>query len=72
MLKGKRMGLNVLRCHIKIPDPVYLKVADEVGMLVWYEIPSWNDANHFTAKAASRGEKTLPNRLCAIGIIRQS
>jgi len=59
MLKGKRLGLNMLRCHIKVPDPVYLKAADEVGMLVWYEIPSWNDFNHFSAKAAQRGEKTL-------------
>jgi hypothetical protein len=57
MLKGKRLGLNMLRCHIKVPDPVYLKVADEVGMLIWYEIPSWNDFNHFTPKAAERGEK---------------
>ncbi len=63
MLKGKRMGLNVLRCHIKVPDPVYLKAADEVGMLVWYEIPSWNDANHFTAKAASRGEQTFAEQV---------
>jgi len=63
MLKGKRMGLNVLRCHIKIPDPVYLKVADEVGMLVWYEIPSWNDVNHFTAKAALRGEQTFAEQV---------
>ncbi|HKP87923.1 MAG TPA: hypothetical protein VJZ26_17605, partial [Blastocatellia bacterium] len=59
MLKGKRLGLNMLRCHIKVPDPVYLKVADEVGMLVWYEVPSWNDFNHFTPKAAERGEKIL-------------
>ncbi|HEX8183922.1 MAG TPA: glycoside hydrolase family 2 TIM barrel-domain containing protein [Blastocatellia bacterium] len=57
MLKGKRLGLNLLRCHIKVPDPIYLKVADEVGMLVWYEIPSWNDFNHFSPKAAERGEK---------------
>jgi hypothetical protein len=59
MLKGKRMGLNMLRCHIKVPDPVYLKVADEVGMLVWYEIPSWNDFNHYSPRAAERGEKIL-------------
>ncbi|HKP13147.1 MAG TPA: hypothetical protein VJZ91_13600, partial [Blastocatellia bacterium] len=59
MLKGKRLGLNMLRCHIKVPDPVYLKVADEVGMLVWYEIPSWNDFNHYSPKAAERGEKIL-------------
>ena len=56
MMKGKRLGLNLLRCHIKVPDPAYLEVADEVGMLVWYEIPSWNDANHFSPRAAERGE----------------
>jgi hypothetical protein len=57
MLKGKRLGLNMLRCHIKVPDPTYLEAADEAGMLIWYEIPSWNDAHHFTPKAAERGEK---------------
>ncbi|HJQ27548.1 MAG TPA: glycoside hydrolase family 2 TIM barrel-domain containing protein [Blastocatellia bacterium] len=57
MLKGKRLGLNLLRCHIKVPDPVYLKVADEVGMLVWYEIPSWADFTYYTPKAAARGER---------------
>lgn len=57
MLKAKRLGLNMLRCHIKVPEPVYLKVADEVGMLVWYEVPSWNDFNHFSPQAAARGEK---------------
>ena len=57
MRTAKRLGLNLLRCHIKVCDPTYLRAADEVGMLVWYEIPSWNDANHFTSKAAERGEK---------------
>ncbi|HYE64410.1 MAG TPA: hypothetical protein VD966_02435 [Pyrinomonadaceae bacterium] len=57
MLKARRLGLNMLRCHIKVPDPIYLKAADEVGMLVWYEIPSWNDFNHFSPQAAERGEK---------------
>ncbi len=59
MLKAKRLGLNLLRCHIKVCDPTYLAAADEVGMLVWYEIPSWNDFNHFSPKAAERGEKTF-------------
>lgn len=59
MLNGKRLGLNLLRCHIKVPDPAYLQAADEVGMLIWYEIPSWNDEHHFTPKAAARGEKIL-------------
>lgn len=56
MLKAKRLGLNMLRCHLKVPDPRYLKVADEVGLLVWYEIPNWDV---FTSAAARRGEETL-------------
>ena len=55
MLKSKAMGLNLLRCHIKVPDPRYLKAADETGMLVWYEIPVWNDVYHWTPEAAQRG-----------------
>lgn len=59
MTKARRLGINLLRCHIKVPDPMYLKVADELGMLVWYEVPSWNDFNHFSPKAAARGEKVF-------------
>ncbi len=61
MIKAKRLGLNVLRCHLKICHPVYLTVADEVGILVWAEVPSWSDcwypADHFSTKAAERGKK---------------
>lgn len=39
--KAKALGLNNLRCHIKPPDPRYLDLADEMGLLVWAEIPSW-------------------------------
>jgi hypothetical protein len=39
--KAKELGLNNLRCHIKPPDPLYLDLADEMGLLVWAEIPSW-------------------------------
>ncbi|MBZ0287864.1 MAG: glycoside hydrolase family 2, partial [Anaerolineae bacterium] len=39
--KAKALGLNCLRCHIKPPDPLYLDLADEMGLLVWAEIPSW-------------------------------
>ncbi|HEX8707692.1 MAG TPA: glycoside hydrolase family 2 TIM barrel-domain containing protein, partial [Pyrinomonadaceae bacterium] len=63
MLKSRRLGLNLLRCHIKVCDPTYLKVADEVGMLVWYEIPSWNDFNHFTPRAAERGERIFAEQV---------
>ena len=59
MLASKVMGLNMLRCHIKVPDPRYLEAADETGMLVWYEIPAWNDEPHWTAEAARRGVDTF-------------
>ncbi|MEO6457758.1 MAG: glycoside hydrolase family 2 TIM barrel-domain containing protein, partial [Chloroflexia bacterium] len=39
--KAKELGFNCLRCHIKPPDPLYLDLADEMGLLVWTEIPSW-------------------------------
>jgi hypothetical protein len=39
--KAKELGLNCLRSHIKPPDPLYLDLADEMGLLVWAEIPSW-------------------------------
>ena len=38
--KAKQLGLNMLRCHIKVPDPRYHEVADRMGMLVWTEIPN--------------------------------
>jgi len=55
MRKAKQLGLNMLRTHIKVPTPDYLRAADEVGVLIWYEIPSWDD-NTWTPTAAKRGE----------------
>jgi hypothetical protein len=61
MLKAKRLGVNVLRCHLKVAHPVYLDTADELGMMVWTEMPSWSDCwfpcDHFSMRAALRGEK---------------
>ena len=41
MHAAKQAGLNLLRCHVKLPDPRYLALADRIGVLVWYELPSW-------------------------------
>lgn len=37
--KAKDMGLNLLRYHVKIPDDAYLDIADELGILVWIDLP---------------------------------
>lgn len=39
-LKAKEMGLNLMRCHIKVPTESYLHLCDELGLLVWYELPN--------------------------------
>lgn len=63
MRKARALGLNVLRCHIKVPQPEYLQAADETGMLVWTEIPCWNDRYHWTPQAAARGLRTFDEEL---------
>ncbi|MGC8890554.1 MAG: glycoside hydrolase family 2 protein, partial [bacterium] len=56
LILAKQMGLNCLRYHIKVPHPWYLKWADRLGVLVWYDIPNWDRS---TPKAKARGEKLL-------------
>ena len=33
------MGLNTLRCHVKISDPLYFDLADQLGLIVWLDMP---------------------------------
>jgi hypothetical protein len=54
--KAKALGLNCLRCHIKVPDPRYYAVADRVGLLIWTELPN---AGQLTPRARERAEATL-------------
>jgi hypothetical protein len=35
---AKAMGLNTLRCHVKIPDKLYLELADRLGLIVWLDM----------------------------------
>lgn len=54
--KAKHLGLNLLRCHIKVPDPRYYEVADRLGLLVWTEVPN---VASFTDKSAQRMRETM-------------
>jgi hypothetical protein len=56
IMLAKEMGLNLLRCHIKVPDPRYLRWADRLGMLVWLELPNWQS---LTPAARRRALETL-------------
>lgn len=54
--QAKAMGLNCLRCHIKVPDPRYLQAADEEGILIWAEVPSWG---RLSGRAGERVRETF-------------
>ncbi len=56
MRLAKALGLNLLRLHIKVPDPRYLNAADEAGVLIWYEIPNWDK---LTPLSEARTRETL-------------
>lgn len=78
MSKAKALGLNLLRCHIKVPDSRYFKVADELGILIWCEIPNWDTLTH---ESAARGSELMDEMLernwnhpslAILGIINES
>lgn len=58
------MGLNMLRCHIKVPDRAYLEAADEAGILLWCELPNWTT---FSSVSARRGRETLERMVETMG-----
>lgn len=60
----REMGINLLRCHIKVPDPAYLEAADEAGILLWCELPNWWT---FTPRSAQRGRETLEAMVESMG-----
>jgi hypothetical protein len=55
-LKAKEMGLNMMRCHIKVPTESYLHLCDEIGLLVWYELPNGKE---LTTLFRERARQTL-------------
>jgi Glycosyl hydrolases family 2/Glycosyl hydrolases family 2, sugar binding domain/Glycosyl hydrolases family 2, TIM barrel domain len=38
-VNAKAMGVNTLRCHVKIPDRLYFDLADRLGLIVWLDMP---------------------------------
>jgi hypothetical protein len=61
---ARELGLNLLRCHIKVPDPAYLEAADDAGILLWCEVPNWST---FSSVAAGRGRETLRRMVETMG-----
>ncbi|MCC2593617.1 hypothetical protein LKO27_09380 [Tessaracoccus sp. OS52] len=62
LTQARDLGFNMLRVHIKRPDPTYYDIADRLGMLVWTELPSWLT---WTPEGANDGADLL-HRLIAL------
>ncbi|GAB3119760.1 glycoside hydrolase family 2 protein [Glaciibacter psychrotolerans] len=60
----KRLGFNMLRCHIKRPDQRYYDLADRLGLLVWAELPSWLT---MTTRGAAEGAQLLADLIALDG-----
>jgi hypothetical protein len=56
----KDLGLNMLRCHIKVNEPRYYYWADKLGVLMMYDLPS---ASVYTPTARTNWENTLREAL---------
>ena len=51
---AKALGLNTLRCHVKIPDPLYFALADRLGLIVWLDMPYMQFLTPATREALRR------------------
>lgn len=58
--RAKHMGINLIRCEAKLPDPRYLAWADRVGLIVWYEMPGMGK---LTERSQSRSKSLLTEAL---------
>lgn len=57
---AKDLGLNMLRCHIKVNESRYYYWADKLGVLIMYDLPS---ASIYTPKARANWEWTFRDAL---------
>jgi hypothetical protein len=57
---AKDLGLNMLRCHIKVNEPRYYYWADRLGVLVMYDLPS---PSLYTPTARANWERTFRDAL---------
>ncbi|HXI19033.1 MAG TPA: glycoside hydrolase family 2 TIM barrel-domain containing protein, partial [Chloroflexota bacterium] len=57
---AKDLGLNMLRCHIKVNDPRYYYWCDKLGVLMMYDLPS---CDVYTPTARANWEATFRESL---------
>ena len=64
IIKMKALGFNMIRKHIKVEPARWYTHCDEIGMLVWQDMPSgdkdpsWQGRGYFTGKEFIRSAKS--------------
>ncbi len=57
----RRLGFNGVKLCLWFPPEYYLDIADELGMLVWVELPMWlpHPTEHFRAQLAVEADRLV-------------
>jgi beta-galactosidase/beta-glucuronidase len=58
----KKMGFNMIRKHIKVESARYYQYCDQVGMLLWQDMPSGDLGNGWNSNPGTVNNETEKNR----------
>jgi beta-galactosidase/beta-glucuronidase len=62
IVKTKEMGFNMIRKHVKVEPARWYRHCDELGMLVWQDMPSGDMGNNWEQRPGITGAETDRDR----------